>query len=330
MLSIVTTRKKGERVKMSIMSIFPALLILFYVFVVEGFSGMDFNNLENWPGSGLSSGRIWDIGVSWNAIHLGPGIFDFSALDVVIAQYESFGASITYVVGGTPLWLAKNPDNPYYAPWLGPGSNSMPYDTDEFNNFITELAKRYSERISAYEIWNEPQLNEFLYPYTESELNCLATMTQLAYSTIKSLSGAKVLSASVLPRASSGGMSKASKYLTAIQSKGWNVDAFNTHIYPEDGQGAETWGGMLQSCRDTLSSMGAPTGEVWVTETNFNYPSGPRISEEDAPGLVNGAFDQAAAQGVSIIYWYAWNREDLGGLLFTQTSSAWATVAAHA
>ena len=76
--------------------------------------------------------------------------------------------------------------------------------------------------------------------------------------------------------------------------------------------------------------MGAPTGEVWVTETNFNYPSGPRISEEDAPGLVNGAFDQAAAQGVSIIYWYAWNREDLGGLLFTQTSSAWATVAAHA
>ena len=296
---------------------------------VHGFSGMDFNTLDDWPGSGLNSGRIWDIGVAWNAIHLSPGVYDFSNLDAVVSNYESLGASITYVVGGTPQWLAKYPDNPYYAPWLGPGSNSMPYDTGEFNNFIAELAKRYGGRIQAYEIWNEPQLAEFLYPYEGSELNCLATMTQMAYNTIKSISGAKVLAASVLPRASSGGMQKASKYLSALQDKGWNVDAFNTHIYPEDGQGPDVWGAMLQDCRDTLASMGAPTGEVWVTETNFNYPSGPRISEEDAPAFVNGAFDQAGAQGVSVIYWYAWNRADLGGLLFTQTSTAWSTVVAH-
>lgn len=293
-------------------------------------SGMGFNSLAAWPGGNLSSVRIWDIGVAWNAIHIAPDTFDFSTLDVVVGQIESFGASITYVVGATPRWLAKYPDNPYYAEWLGPGSNSMPYDTNEFNNFITEVAKRYGSRIQAFEIWNEPQLNEFLYPYETSELNCLAKMTQLAYNTIKSMTGAKVLAASVLPRSTSGGMSKASKYLTAIQSQGWNVDAFNTHIYPEDGQGPTEWGAMLQDCRDTLASMSAPSSEVWVTETNYNYPYGPRISEEDAPTYVNGAFDQASQQGVSVIYWYAWNREDLGGMLFTQTSSAWASVAAHA
>ena len=41
------------------------------------------------------------------------------------------GAEILYAVGACPLWLAKYPDNPNYAPWLGPGSNSMPTDVDQ-------------------------------------------------------------------------------------------------------------------------------------------------------------------------------------------------------
>jgi len=60
-------------------------------------------------------------------------------------------------------------------------------------------------------------------------------MTARAYSTIHSINpGAMVLSASMLPRASSGGMSKAQMYLDAIAANGWNVDAFATHIYPDN------------------------------------------------------------------------------------------------
>jgi hypothetical protein len=146
------------------------------------------------------------------------------------------------VIGATPQWLAKYPDQPYYAPWLGPGSNSMPYDVEEFNKFCWNLATRYAGRISYYEIWNEPQLADFLYPYETSELNCLATMTYRAYNTIRSCDpNVMILSASVLPRASSGGMSKARKYLDALQQRGWYIDAFTTHIYPDNGAGADAW-----------------------------------------------------------------------------------------
>ncbi len=62
----------------------------------------------------------------------------------------------------------------------------MPYSVDEFNKFVWNLSARYAGRIQYYEIWNEPQLSDFLYPYTSEELNCLATMTSRAYSTIKS------------------------------------------------------------------------------------------------------------------------------------------------
>jgi len=62
-------------------------------------------------------------------------------------------------------------------------------------------------------------------------------MTQRAYSTIKSINpDALVISSPMLPRASSGGMTKAQKYLDAIQSNGWNVDAFATHVYPNNGE----------------------------------------------------------------------------------------------
>ena len=100
-----------------------------------------------------------------------------------------------------------------------------------FNKFIWNLATRYNNVINYFEIWNEPQNAQFLYPYNSTELSTLATMTSRAYSTIKSINaGAYVLSGSLLPRASSGGMTRAQQYLDAIQSNGWNVDAFSVHV----------------------------------------------------------------------------------------------------
>lgn len=34
-------------------------------------AGMGFNNMNNWPGGGLSNVRIWDMGVTWRDIHQG-------------------------------------------------------------------------------------------------------------------------------------------------------------------------------------------------------------------------------------------------------------------
>ena len=167
----------------------------------------------------------------------------------------------------------------------------MPSDVDEFNKFVWNLATRYAGRISSYEIWNEPQLADFLYPYEGSELNCLATMTSRAYSTIKSCDGgATVLAASVLPRESSGGMGRASSYLAALQGVGWNIDGFTAHIYPNIGEGADSWNSMLIDAQDSIASFSPPTSTLWVTETNYNL-LGPVISEGDAGPLINSTYD---------------------------------------
>jgi hypothetical protein len=233
---------------------------------------------------------------------------------------------ITYVICACPKWLAKYPSNPHYAPWLGPGSNSMPSNQDTANAFFWNLATRYTGRIDAYEIWNEPQLPDFLYPWNETERNALAQLTKRAYSTIKSCDPkAMVLAASVLPRDSSGGMEKGKKYWKALKAKGWNVDAFTCHIYPEVDKGYKRWRSMLDNVVSTLEMMDPPTEKLWITETAYGL-LGHDIPDDKARELVE---DTYGGDGGRFTYWYAWAREDLGGMLVGPGSAGWDAIKEH-
>ena len=262
--------------------------------------------------------RIWDLGVHWGAIHLAPDRYEWDRLDVVVDRFQD--RHLTYVISGTPKWLAKNPSSHHAAPWLGPGSNSVPFSIDEFNKFVWQLATRYAGRINAYEIWNEPQLADFLHPYNDATCNTLATMTKRAYNTIKRCDPkALVISGAVLPRESSGGMTRASRYLRALGRKGWPVDAFAVHIYPEVGKGVSRWKAMLTDATSSIKALRAPTTKVWITETAYGLLGDP-IGDDQARQLVADTYTSA---GGRFIYWYAWDRPDLGGMRVADGTAAW-------
>ena len=87
--------------QLSLLFSIPAFLVP----QVRGMTGMGFNSLAGWPAAGeVSDGRIWDIGVAWNQIHLGVDLYDWSGLDAVVGQMESMGMRITYAIGACPLW----------------------------------------------------------------------------------------------------------------------------------------------------------------------------------------------------------------------------------
>jgi hypothetical protein len=269
--------------------------------------------------------RLWDVGVTWKDIHTAPDTYDWTLLDTLVAKAGN--RHLTYVIAATPRWLAKYPDQGHYAPWLGPGSNSMPYSIDEFNKFVWQLATRYRGRIRAYEIWNEPQLADFLYPYNDAECNALATMTKRAFKTIKAQDpNALVLAASVLPRESSGGMNRARRYLAAMQRANWNVDAFTCHIYPEVGFWAPRWKNMLQDVVSTLKSMGTPTSKLWITETLYGL-LGPELT--DAAALDTAVKALYEGDGGRFVFWYAWDRPDLGGSMIANGKPTWDAIKAH-
>jgi hypothetical protein len=285
--------------------------------------GMNYTFLEDvWP-TEVTHARIWDMGVSWRDIHIAVDVYDWTRLDTVVDRMVAAGVNITYCVGLTPQWLAKYPTQPYYKTYYGPGSNSMPYSVDEFNKFIWNLATRYKGKIKNYEIWNEPQLAEYLYPYETAETNTLATMTQRAYNTIKSIdSTALVLSASLLPRTSSGGLARAQKYLNSMQLKGYPVDAWTCHIYPEGTTNQGTiWKNYYDAVKNEITARATGTNKIWVTETAFGLLQGP-IAADKCYQYTEVVYTYMN----SFVFWYAWNRPDLGGATVKFGSPEWEAI----
>ena len=285
--------------------------------------GMHFTDPKaNDPVGDVDWVRLWDCGVTWKDIHLAKGVYHWDRLDALMKQYE--GKKILYVIAATPRWLAMNPNEAHAAPWLGLGSNSLPSDLEQFNEFVWNLSARYKGRIHAYEVWNEPQLADFLYPYTDANTNRLALMTKRAYRTIKKNDpSALVGAASILPRPSSGGMKRAGKYLRSLKSAGWNVDFFTCHIYPEPGTGAKRWSTLLNRTQKYLDTMNPPTKKLWITETAYGLLSPDPIPDSKAEELVRQTYAQARGR---FVFWYAWNRPDLKGFLISHDTAGWKAV----
>jgi len=272
--------------------------------------------------------RLWDCGITWKDIHMAPGSFNWARMDRLMDKYE--GKHITYVIAATPQWAAADPNAPHAAPWLGAGSNSLPGDPDNsWKPFLSNLSQRYSGRIKAYEIWNEPQLADFMYPWDTKQRNLLAQMTKDASRIIKCNDEAALIgSASVLPRDSSGGMKKAKKYLQALKDKNWcGIDFVATHIYPEPGKGAKRWKAMLEDVQDTMKDMKCPTKKIWVTETLYGLLGDPIATGEKAEQLVKDTYEYA---GGKFVFFYAWNRPDLNaGFLIDHGTATWNAIKEH-
>lgn len=272
--------------------------------------------------------RIWDMGVTWKHINTSAGVYDWTKLDAIVDQLIGAGATnLTYVIGATPQWCAKDPHLANYASWLGEGSNSQPVDNTHWMMFCDKVARRYLGKISSYEIWNEPQLKDF---WGYDSWTALAKMTWIANDTIHKVSSTlKTLSGAVLPRPSSGGMTRGGKYLSALKAEGWPCDIWNAHMYPEIGY---TPGRVRTFCQDwqaKLSELSAPTKPKWITEINYNLGGG-ILNNATQDDYIRRTQTVCNDMGVFKAYWYCWNHSDpnLFGLRFASGTQATATLGA--
>lgn len=248
--------------------------------------------------------RLWDCGVTWRDLNPKDGTWEWERLDAAVSRFPR----PLLVLGATPQWAARSPNLPHYAPWLGPGSNSAPKEVDQWDRYVREVGLRYKGRIQHYQVWNEPQLADFWFPYADVPI--LAKMTSSAHRILKSIDPKnKIVAAPVLPRPSSGGMARAGLYLANLRKCGWPVDVFDCHIYPEIGKGPRRFKWMLDQVQQNLRLLGAPTRPLWVTESNYNLLGGPLPDWKSATYL-RATNRIAKRAGVERIYWYAYSHPD--------------------
>ena len=267
--------------------------------------------------------RLWDVGVTWRDINPVRGVWKFDRLDELVALAEAHGVTdLCLVLGMTPQWAASDPHAPHFAPWIGEGSNSLPKDVEWFDEYVIHTVNRYRGRIKYYQIWNEPQLADFMYPYTD--VSKLGRMTKKAYQLIKSIDpSALVVSAPVLLRPSSGGIKRGIKYLYTLKKTGWPVDVLTAHIYPEKNNSPKRFMTLGRKWKMALRLLRAPKLPLWITEMNYNLHHGTILDRSIEP-YIRITNSHADKLGIARIYWYAYgshSNPNLFGINFVNDST---------
>jgi polysaccharide biosynthesis protein PslG len=93
--------------------------------------------------------------IPWGFVEYLPGQYYWTDVDKIVNAAVAHGLSILGVIHSTPTWALAIGGLPTSGPPQNPAS---------YGNFAAQVATRYKGRISAYEIWNEPNAALFWSP----------------------------------------------------------------------------------------------------------------------------------------------------------------------
>ncbi len=106
----------------------------------------DLSRVFRWV-EGLGFGWV-KVQVQWAILEQNPEEYRWVELDRLVDTVEGFDFDLLIGVVDAPGWLRAEP-----------GYNGPPEDPAEFGRFMGVLAARYAGRVTAYELWNEPNLS---------------------------------------------------------------------------------------------------------------------------------------------------------------------------
>lgn len=127
--------------------------------------------LDEMQAMGVQNVRIL---IPWNGIELANDFFYWNKVDALVNAAYDRNMGILGVLNSTPAW-ATEPGQPAPA--------SPPADPAEYAEFVGAVADRYAGKVSAYEIWNEPNATTFWYPSPDPA--AYTELLQAAYPAIK-------------------------------------------------------------------------------------------------------------------------------------------------
>ncbi|MGC4108875.1 MAG: hypothetical protein QM747_00260 [Nocardioides sp.] len=274
-------------------------------------------------GSGLAYGRIdfgsirlWDAQVTWQDIEKSPGVYDWTRLDSLVADAQAHGTEVTLVLAMTPSFYSSAPSLP-------------PTDLAAYRAFVTAVMTRYrdfngSRGILDYQVWNEGNVRTF-WTGTPHQLAALTQVVDQVRDQVDP--DATVVAPSFAVR-----LKSQRKWLSQYVSQRiggrpvwryYDVNALS--LYPMATYGSRTGGpedavAMLPDIKHRLARAKVPASmPLWATEINYGLPSGAPpghlaaapISQRRQAANVIRTYLLAAAAGVSRVYWYRYDWDDL-------------------
>lgn len=218
--------------------------------------------VQRWVSDNIRTVRI---GIPWADVEAVKGTYGWARADRIVAAAAAANISIICAITSSPQWA------------MAPGAmspNGRPASPDQFGVFTAKVAERYKGRISAYEIWNEPNGSMGYSPTPDPAR--YTDLLKAAFPRIKAVDPGAVVLGGVLGAVLSWGswMIDPVTFLTRMYDAGAKpfFDALSYHPYNYYSKFST---GMLQPqspldqlvrMRKTMLSNGDGAKKIWVTE----------------------------------------------------------------
>ncbi|MFC7961095.1 glycoside hydrolase 5 family protein [Rhodococcoides kroppenstedtii] len=224
------------------------------------------------------------IDVDWSVVEPVRGNRDWSVPDRMVDAITARGMCVLGIVTYAPEWarVATAVEEEY----------GRPADPRRFAEFAGAAAERYRDRISLWEVWNEPNLSTYFKPAPDPVVYAL--MLRGAHRAItRANPDAVVVSGGMAPGSAAGGGIPAVAFVLALYELGAvrYADALNVHPFtfpglPSDAPAVGDAGGnsamVLWPIRDVMVARGDAAKPVWMTAVGAPTGSAEGAVSEDA------------------------------------------------
>ncbi len=205
------------------------------------------------------TGATWlRVLVSWDRIEPMPGAFDWGYLDHWINGAVSRGLRVLGVIAYSPDW-ARLPGSYYTGP---------PEDPDVFAEFATKVVERYGDRVSDWEIWNEPNVPWF-FGYGDNRAPRYTELLKVAYPAIKAVQpNSTVVAAGLSP---AQGPEAPPIFVNDMYASGaqghFDALAMHPYVFPH-GLAVDVHNGWsdVERVRQIMVDHGDGAKKIWMTE----------------------------------------------------------------
>jgi hypothetical protein len=274
------------------------------------------------PGNGICHLRLWDSKTAWIDLEPQNGTYNWTNLDAMLNVAQQMGVDVLYTFAKVPKWASSNPTDPNCRDVYQAGDCAPPSDVDSgdeyFKAFVTALVQHAGNRITHYEMWNEP----YNPPYWDGTGAQLATMVFDGAQIIRSLNPqAVILTPSISPWLNHQAFLQT--FFTASQSLGTTFDVFAMHGY--------TWGGPpekivseVQSVLKFRTTVGLDNLPLWGSEGSDKYWS--TFTQQYKNDFIARYYTLVLNYGEKRHYWYSWNDGKVGILMGTSGATVYKTV----
>lgn len=218
------------------------------------------NSLDFMRAIGVTGIRI---DIPWRWIEPTRGAFTWTFVDRVIDAARARGMSVLGVLTTTPSWAA-----------LGQSTNQQtrPADVGQWAAFVSTAAARYKGRVFAYEVWNEPNGDQYFAPAPDPIH--YAALVRASVPAIKQADpDAHVLAGVLGPAPAGNGTIPAVEFFTSMLDAGvGDVDAYSFHPYDNEQTMAQAafWDNtairQAMAMHALLRARGEGHKKIWATE----------------------------------------------------------------